>query len=155
MALNHWLVLWGSPPISCLWWHPDAAPHRKSTSASITLKTPQAQVIGLWFITVYHTVCFSAAPLFITDKLYMNCGKINAAQNVFPSKFALPDCHWRKPRCPPPPALWNSFLKGDTASLLSLWSGELLIGFVWQDYCLLSGPVWTLCPSKNRICVVT
>lgn len=158
MALNHWLGLWGSPPISCLWWHPDATLHRQSTSACITLRTPQAHVIGLWFIPVYYSLYRSAAPLFITDKLYMSCS------DCFPSKFALlPDCHWTKPRFSRehlpgvlhrPPALWNSFLKGACSLPSFLVIRELLIGFLWHDYRLLSGPTWTLCSFKKRLCLL-
>lgn len=79
-----WLLIagWGSPPISCLWWHPDAALHRRSTSASITLNTLQEPVIGLQFITVYFSPSCSASPQFISGNLYLNSDK----------SFCCPDC---------------------------------------------------------------
>lgn len=79
-----WLLIagWGSPPISCLWWHPDAALHRGSTSASITLNTLQEPAIALRFITVYFSPSRAASLQFISGNLYLNSDK----------RFCCPDC---------------------------------------------------------------
>lgn len=160
MALNHWLRLWGSPPISCLWWHPDATLHRQSTSACINSKNPTGA--GDWSL-VYSCLLFS---LPFSSSLVHNWQTLHELLRLFffPSKFALlPDCHWTKPRFSHehlpgvlhrPPALWNSFLKGACSLPSFLVIRELLIGFLWHDYRLLSGPTWMLCPFKKRLCLL-
>lgn len=123
---------WWLPPISCLWWHPDAALHRGSTSASITLNTLQVPVIGLWFITVYFSPSCSAAPQFISGNLDLNSDKrfccpdcsshlnvpfLTATKGNRGSRFLPGVLHW-------PAALWNSLLNGAAAFLLSSRCGS-------------------------------